>query len=317
VFCNNANDCWAVGYDISTTTHVFETLVEHYDGNSWTVVTSPQIALSNELTGLTCASASDCWAVGNQDNGTVYQTLVEHYDGNEWTIFASDNTSANESNVLNNVTCVNANECWAVGFYNRGGSSQTLVEHYTVPVPLTSVVSRKAHDNAGTFDIDLPLDGSGIECRVPGHLPGGASGDYELIFTFTDNLTSVGGVSATATAPGGGTQAVDASGQSGPNTQQYIVNLTGVPNAQYVTVTLNSVLDSAGGSGDVVGPRMGVLLGDVNASGRTDAGDVTAVRNQTVSIPDQQTFRFDVNASGRIDAGDVTVTRNATVTVLP
>jgi len=62
---------------------------------------------------------------------------------------------------------------------------------------------------------------------------------------------------------------------------------------------------------------MGVLLGDVNATARTDAGDVTAVRNKTVSIPDQQTFRFDVNASGRIDAGDVTTTRNATVTVLP
>ena len=48
-----------------------------------------------------------------------------------------------------------------------------------------------------------------------------------------------------------------------------------------------------------------------------DSGDVTAVRNRTVSIPDQQTFRFDVNASGRIDSGDVTVTRNASVTVLP
>jgi hypothetical protein len=62
---------------------------------------------------------------------------------------------------------------------------------------------------------------------------------------------------------------------------------------------------------------MGLLVGDVNSSKRTDAGDVTAVRNHTVSIPDQQTFRFDVNASGRIDAGDVTATRNATVTVLP
>ena len=62
---------------------------------------------------------------------------------------------------------------------------------------------------------------------------------------------------------------------------------------------------------------MHVLLGDVNSTGRTDAGDVTQVRNHTVSIPDQQTFRFDVNNSGRIDAGDVTVTRNASVTVLP
>jgi hypothetical protein len=58
-------------------------------------------------------------------------------------------------------------------------------------------------------------------------------------------------------------------------------------------------------TGDVHIP-MGILLGDADASRRTDAGDVTAVRNNTVSIPDQQTFRFDVNNSGRIDAGDVT-----------
>jgi hypothetical protein len=63
---------------------------------------------------------------------------------------------------------------------------------------------------------------------------------------------------------------------------------------------------------------MGVLIGDVNSSRRTDAGDVTAVRNHTVSVPtNDATARFDVNVSGRIDAGDVTATRNATVTVLP
>jgi hypothetical protein len=138
-----------------------------------------------------------------------------------------------------------------------------------------------------------------------------------LIFSFIHNLSSVGSVNATATASGGGTQSVGANGQIGTNAAQYIVNLSGVPNAQYVTVILNGVQDVTGDRGTVVGPRMAVLLGDVNATGRTDSGDVTQVRNHTVSIPDTQTFRFDVNASGRIDAGDVTATRNAAVSVLP
>ena len=89
-----------------------------------------------------------------------------------------------------------------------------------------------------------------------------------------------------------------------------------VPNVSHRNVFLNNVTDSANDVGDV-SAHMDVLLGDVNASGRTDSGDVTAVRNRTVSVPDQQTFCFDVNASGRIDSGDVTVTRNASVTVLP
>ena len=77
--------------------------------------------------------------------------------------------------------------------------------------------------------------------------------------------------------------------------------------------------DSANNTGDI-SAHMDVLLGDVNSTGRTDAGDVTQVRNRTVTIPDTTnpaSFRYDVNASGRIDAGDVTTTRNATVTVLP
>jgi hypothetical protein len=31
---------------------------------------------------------------------------------------------------------------------------------------------------------------------------------------------------------------------------------------KYITVTLNGVLDATGASGDVVGPQMGVLIGD-------------------------------------------------------
>jgi hypothetical protein len=174
-------------------------------------------------------------------------------------------------------------------------------------LPLLSVVSTKVHGSAGMFDVDLPLAGNpGIECRS-----GGANGDYSIVFTFANNLVAV--ASASASGCGG---SVSNSG-IGPDPNQYTVNLTGVSNACYITVTLTDVLDSAGNLSNAVSGTMGVLVGDVNSTGRTDSGDVTQVRNHTVSIPDQQTFRFDVNASGRIDAGDVTATRNATVTVLP
>jgi Dockerin type I domain len=315
VFCNAANDCWAVGYDISTTTHVFETLIEHYDGNAWAVVTNPHIALSNELIGLTCMSANDCWAVGNQDNGTVYQTLIEHYDGNEWTIFTSDNTSANESNVLNNVNCVNANQCWAVGSCNRDGFSQTLVEHYTVPAPLTGVVSRKVHGSAGTFDIDLPPVGNpGIECRS-----GGDNGDYTLVFTFATPLTTVASVGASATGSGsapGATGIIDST-----DAHHYIVNLSNVPNAQYTTVSLTNVTDSVGNFSAGVQATMGVLLGDVNGDGQVDSSDLILVKQQTLQPVNDNTgtsnFREDVNTDGNIDSGDLLITKRQTLTGLP
>jgi hypothetical protein len=190
-----------------------------------------------------------------------------------------------------------------------GGALSNEVNFPATPgIQLLSVTSQKTHGLAGTFGVNLPIDGSAIECRTAGALPNGATGDYQLVFDFANPVASV--TNATFAGTGSISSATIQNGN-------YVVNLSGVANAQRITVTLTGVSDSAGNSAASVSATMGVLVGDVNASKRADAGDVTQVRNKTVSIPDQSTFRFDVNNSGRIDAGDVTTTRNATVTVLP
>jgi hypothetical protein len=164
------------------------------------------------------------------------------------------------------------------------------------------------HGSAGSFDIDLPLTGSpGIECR-----DGGANGDYTLVFTFADTLTSVGSSSVTSGAGMVASANIDSN-----DPHNYIVNLTGVANAQYLTLTLANVYDSAGNFSPAVAGQMGVLLGDVNASRRVDAADVSLVRQQTLQPVTSSNFREDVNASGRIDAADVSITRQQTLTSLP
>ena len=172
--------------------------------------------------------------------------------------------------------------------------------------PLKSVVSRKNHTGVGDFDINLPLSGPpGIECRS-----GGANGDYTIVFKFSNNLLIVGGAGVTSGACG----SVSSSGASG---SEYIVNLTGVTCIEYITVTLTNVNDSAGHHADSVSATMGVLPGDVNASGRVDSGDVSLVRQQTLQPITSSNFREDINASGRIDSGDVSIARQQTLTSLP
>ena len=82
--------------------------------------------------GVTCVSASDCWAVGYYNGNSVYQTLIEHWDGTSWAIVTSPNTLSTELNVFRGVTCVSASDCWAVGSSSIGGSTvlQTLIEHW-------------------------------------------------------------------------------------------------------------------------------------------------------------------------------------------
>jgi YVTN family beta-propeller protein len=142
-----------------------------------------------------------------------------------------------------------------------------------VGTPLTSVVSRMTHGSAGMLDVNLPLIGTrGVESRNSASL---GAGNYTLIFTFPNNLTSVANASVTT-----GTGSVSTS-SIGPNPNQYTVNLSGVSDQQYIVITLHTVQDSAGDSGDVVGPQMGVLIGDTNADGLVNSGDISQTKSQS------------------------------------
>ncbi len=193
-------------------------------------------------------------------------------------------------------------------FSSVGNFPNSYFAAISLPVQLSAVGSRKVHGSAGTFDVDLPLTGSpGIECRS-----GGVSGDYTIIFRFANPLSTVGGASVTS-----GTGSVVSGNIDSSDAHNYIVNLTGVSNVQYVTVSLTNVTDSAGESSSAVSATMGVLIGDVNASRRVDAADVSLVRQQTLQPITNSNFREDINASGRIDAADVSIARQQTLTSLP
>jgi hypothetical protein len=182
-----------------------------------------------------------------------------------------------------------------------------------LPAPvLTGAASRKLHGGTLQADIPLPLTGQrGVECRSPGQT-GTAGFDYKVVFTFQNDITP-GGCGTTST-PGGSVAA-------GPTTKQCTVNLNGLTNAQYTTVTLSSVTDVAGHSGPA-SAVIGLLVGDVNgdapgATGLVDSGDVFLVRQQAGQTTTLTNFRKDINANGLIDSGDVFLTRQKTGTQLP
>ena len=131
VTCTSASDCWAVG----------GTLIEHWNGTTWSIVASPNI--TGYLSDVTCASASDCWAVGYYFTGGLPRTLTEHWNGTAWSIVTSPNTSTGESNQLSGVTCTSPSDCWAVGYYFDSGDNvdHTLIERYTLGA-LSSISTR-------------------------------------------------------------------------------------------------------------------------------------------------------------------------------
>lgn len=171
---------------------------------------------------------------------------------------------------------------------------------------LAGAVSRLSHGTAGTFDIDLPLSGSpGIECRT-----GGANGNHQIVFTFANNLVSVD--SATVTN-GAGTVS---SAAPGPNANQYTVNLTGVANAQSVTVALVNAHDSTGAIGNVA-VTAGFLLGDTTANGAVNSSDIAQTQSQSGQAVTNSNFREDVTANGAINSSDIAAVQAQSGTALP
>ncbi len=188
---------------------------------------------------------------------------------------------------------------WLAGGYDSTGTGfLSSTERFLAPAA-TSAVSRKLH--GGTpFDVNLPLTGNpGIECRNSGQA-------HTIIVNF--------GASVTVT----GAQIIEGTGVVGSATasgSQVTVSLTGVTNAQRLTVLLNNVNDGVT-TGDVA-VTMGVLSGDTNGNGQVNAGDVSQTKSQIGSAVSAANFRNDVNVSNSITASDVSAVKTVVGTGLP
>jgi hypothetical protein len=152
-----SNNVYAVGYQPATNGAVL-TLIEHWDGSTWKVMSSPNAnSTGNVLSGIAGKSATDIWAVGDiVAPNTPVKTLVEHFDGAQWTVVSSPNplpTGSLNQNVLTSVQASSAGDVNAVGFLLNFGQQTitTLVEHWD-GMQWSVIPSPNQSDTAGSFN---------------------------------------------------------------------------------------------------------------------------------------------------------------------
>ena len=90
--CASATSCFTVGFNTDNYTGNPQTLIEQWNGSVWSIVSSPNPStLKDYLSGVTCTSATNCFAVGYYFNGTDYaeETLIEQWNGSSWSIVTS------------------------------------------------------------------------------------------------------------------------------------------------------------------------------------------------------------------------------------
>ncbi len=129
VTCPATNTCWAVGAaQPSAWTRLNQVL--RWDGRAWQVAATPQpTGLGRngwqELNGVSCASRTDCWAVGDTDGSTEANEVL-HWDGSHWAVAAVPQPSGRHGQQLQAVACATPADCWAVGMaVDAGGSNRS------------------------------------------------------------------------------------------------------------------------------------------------------------------------------------------------
>ncbi len=169
VSCPSPTSCFAVG---NYTDGREKTLVEHWNGTSWTRMTSPNPGGHSAagLVGVSCPTPTSCFGVGtylSHGNGLLYlygvscpgpkscfavgarassPSLVEHWNGHGgWTFMTGAPPGLGG---LAGVACAGPTDCVAVGGQAGGTPKSTaLVEHWnghgswaavTTPAPLQS-----------------------------------------------------------------------------------------------------------------------------------------------------------------------------------
>ncbi len=127
VSCTSSTECTAVG-SFKDSSGIEETLAERWNGNEWTIQTTPNPtgASGSGLKSVSCASSTECTAVGYFNNSSgVEETLAERWNGSGWSIQPTPNSGGVEpSNRLSGVSCTSPTACMAVGTHEyRMGSN--------------------------------------------------------------------------------------------------------------------------------------------------------------------------------------------------
>ena len=120
----SSSNAWAVGYTM-TDSGTYQSLTLHWDGSTWSVVTSPNPGGDTNLRGVAGGSASDVWAVGYtgqcQHGGWRCSTVAMHWNGSSWSVKTTLNPSSSFLNAFLGVA-YSSGTVYAVGTNDWAGT---------------------------------------------------------------------------------------------------------------------------------------------------------------------------------------------------
>lgn len=137
ISCNSTTVCLAVGYYSNGSNNY--PLAERWDGTKWTASAPslPSGASKGYLYGVSCISATDCWAHGKtqvttaeQNEGKAATTFFDRWHSGEWQAAAVPKAPDGSPTDVTAISCASETACTAVGRYTNA-HGETLPLAYT------------------------------------------------------------------------------------------------------------------------------------------------------------------------------------------
>jgi hypothetical protein len=146
----SSTNVWAVGYSGDQNTVTYQTLIEHWDGTQWQIVSSPNSGVTTKLSGVSATSANDIWAVGWAKRSTRFgiYPVTEHWNGSTWSV-GSNTGSAGGVEFQQGIAALTPNNAWFVGTISAehwDGSSWSRVTVPNVYSIITGLAASSASD---------------------------------------------------------------------------------------------------------------------------------------------------------------------------
>ena len=134
----HSRQLWAVGTYVNSQSKSYQTLIERWDGEQWSIVPSPFFKTdpentSNMFYSVSALSRKNAWAVGVYDNGhgLMQTALIEHWNGMQWQAIAAPTPPGSTISFLYGVLALSERDVWAVGTASvNGGGDVVLLDHW-------------------------------------------------------------------------------------------------------------------------------------------------------------------------------------------
>jgi hypothetical protein len=162
VFALANDDVWAVGWYHTNRSGRQKTLIEHWDGTAWSLMSSPNVhGKANVLFGVTATASDAAWSVGRTGSNRM---LIERWNGSRWSIEAIDGRTRGW---LNDIDASPSGRVFAVGKVTSPRSYHAVVlersmsawSHMDVPHVQGSILSGVAWATTRAYAVGNGHDG--------------------------------------------------------------------------------------------------------------------------------------------------------------